>query len=313
MLHWQFAAHALLLALMTAATFIDFDEQTIPDRITVAGTLLALAFAACVPLSHLPVLVRLPTAVGGIGVGALHVASPHDFPDWFFSWRGLALGWLIFAGWCAALAPATCTLRRGWARAVQYYLASLARHAHSLWLAGLAIVGWGGMAAVWWQQDEHWQALITALVGLAFGGGLIWAVRIVGWVALKREAMGFGDVTLMAMIGAFLGWQPALLVFFFSPATAVIVAVTQWLLTRRHEIAFGPYLCVSALYVVVAWASIWHGYAEDIFSMGWLMVAIVAACLLLMMGLLMLMRLVREALLGRDEETGKRREGERGR
>jgi prepilin signal peptidase PulO-like enzyme (type II secretory pathway) len=311
MLHWQFAAHAVLLALMTAATFIDFDEQTIPDRITVPGTLLGLALAASIPISHLPVLVRPTKGVAEIGVGTLHVASPHDFPEWLFTWRGLTLGCLIFAGWCAALAPATCTLRRGWAKSVQYYLASLVRDRLAPWFAVLAIVGCGAIAAIWWQGGGHWQALFTSLVGLAFGGGLIWAVRIVGWVALRREAMGFGDVTLMAMIGAFLGWQPALLVFFFSPATAVIVAVTQWIITRRHEIAFGPYLCLSALYVIVAWASIWNGYAEEIFSMGWLMAAIVAACLLLMMGLLMLMRIAREAVFGKDGERGREGDGER--
>jgi leader peptidase (prepilin peptidase)/N-methyltransferase len=181
-------------------------------------------------------------------------------------------------------------------KAVPFYFVSIARRAASMWLMLLAAACCGGIAATWRASGPRWEALFTALVGLAFGGGLIWAVRIVGWIALRREAMGFGDVTLMAMIGAFLGWQPALLVFFYSPATAVIVAVTQWLITRRHEIAFGPYLCLSALYVLVAWRSIWTGYAEEIFSMGWLIVAMVAACLLLMMGLLMLLRMMREWL-----------------
>lgn len=298
MLHWHFLAHAVLIGLMTAATFIDFDEQTIPDSITIPGTLIALLFAVLVPQSLLPVVTRVPTAGGAIGILPLQVTSPHEFPEWLFGWQGLAWGCLIVALWCVALVPATCTLRQGWLRAAQYYLASFLRRSSSKWLAILAVAGCGGIAAVWWLGGERWEALFTSLVGLAFGGGLIWGVRIVGWIALKREAMGFGDVTLMAMIGAFLGWQPALLVFFFSPATAVVVAVTQWLITRKHEIAFGPYLCVSALYVIVAWRSIWIGYAAEIFSMGWLIVAMVAACLLLMMGLLMLMRIVREALSG---------------
>ena len=45
------------------------------------------------------------------------------------------------------------------------------------------------------------------------GGGIVWAVRIIASQALGVEAMGFGDVTLMCMIGAFVGWQPALLIF----------------------------------------------------------------------------------------------------
>ena len=43
----------------------------------------------------------------------------------------------------------------------------------------------------------------------------MWAVRIIGTLTLRQEAMGFGDVTLMAMIGAFTGWQSTLLIFFF--------------------------------------------------------------------------------------------------
>ena len=298
MLHWQFAAHAILLALMTAATFIDFDEKTIPDAITIPGTLLALLLAIVAPQSHLPVLTLVPGGFGFLGVGTLQLASPHSVPTWLLDWRGLAVACLAFVCWCAALLQATCTLRRGWGKAMQFYLASIARGPW-LRLVVLALVGCGAIAAVWRQGGQRWESLVTALVGLAFGGGLIWAVRIVGWIALRREAMGFGDVTLMAMIGAFLGWQPALLVFFFSPLTAVFVAVAQWAITRRHDIAFGPYLCLSALYILVAWRSIWHGWGDEIFSLGWFVVALVAVCLLLMLGLLMLFRIVRETLLER--------------
>ena len=61
-----------------------------------------------------------------------------------------------------------------------------------------------------------WAALLTALVGLVAGGGIVWVVRLIGAVALRREAMGFGDVTLMAMVGAFVGWQASLIVFFMT-------------------------------------------------------------------------------------------------
>ena len=43
------------------------------------------------------------------------------------------------------------------------------------------------------------------------GGLIVWGGRIVATHALKMEAMGFGDVTLVAMIGAYLGWQPCLM------------------------------------------------------------------------------------------------------
>ena len=45
----------------------------------------------------------------------------------------------------------------------------------------------------------------------------MWAVRLIGTAALRREAMGFGDVTLMMMIGTFLGWQACSDLFFLAP------------------------------------------------------------------------------------------------
>jgi hypothetical protein len=129
---------------------------------------------------------------------------------------------------------------------------------------------------------------------MVFGGGLIWAVRIVGSSALGQEAMGFGDVTLMAMIGAFTGWQATLIIFFLAPFAAVLISVTQWLLTRRKDIAFGPYLCLAALFTVVDWGDIWMRSAGRVFELGWFIPVMVPICLVLMAGMLSVLRLLRQ-------------------
>ena len=82
---------------------------------------------------------------------------------------------------------------------------------------------------------------------MAGAGGLVWAVRIIGAIVLRREAMGFGDVTLMAMIGAFLGWQPCLVIFFLAPFAGLVVGVLRLILFRDREIPYGPFLCLAAL------------------------------------------------------------------
>jgi prepilin signal peptidase PulO-like enzyme (type II secretory pathway) len=164
----------------------------------------------------------------------------------------------------------------------------------------LPFAGGAGVAFVWWLGGMHWQGLCTSLIGLAFGGALIWGVRIVGAWALQKEAMGFGDVTLVAMIGAFLGWQPSLLAFFLAPFAALFIAVAQWLITRKHEIAFGPYLCLGALILIVRWKAIWHDWTEPIFTLGWLIPAIVLVCLLLMGVMLMAWQGVKSRYLERD-------------
>jgi prepilin signal peptidase PulO-like enzyme (type II secretory pathway) len=290
MLHHMFISQAILMALMMVATFIDFDEKTIPDEITIPGTLLALALAAVWPDSHLPV-VRLLTPPPLAGYAPLLLTSTSDWPTWLNSWRGAALGAALFVGWCVALIPALCTLRRGWWNAVRYYFASLARESAWWKLLLLAVAGSPVIVAVWWGAGPQWEGLLTSLVGLAFGGGLVWAVRIVSGVALGKEAMGFGDVTLMAMIGAFLGWQPCLIIFSMSPFAALFVALAQWALTGRRDLAFGPYLCLAAVMVIVWWPSFWKNLGP-FFATGWLLLIGLAACLFLMMAMLMAWRMI---------------------
>ena len=293
MLHAQFVAHAILIGLMAACTFIDFDEKTIPDEITLPGMLLGLCLAGGLPISLLPILVPAPPPT----VTNLLFSSPGAFPAWAITWRGPLLASIAFSAWCLALIPATSTMRRGTFKAIAYYLASIARRRAWVRLLLLAAVGSAAIWIFWIVGGTSWQGLFTAVVGMAFGAALIWSVRVIGTLALREEAMGFGDVTLMAMIGAFLGWQSTLIVLFFSPVGALFVALAQWLFTGRRDIAFGPYLCVAALYLIVRWESIWSA-AAPVFEMGWLLIAILAACLLLMLGLLMLMRIIRQALFG---------------
>jgi prepilin signal peptidase PulO-like enzyme (type II secretory pathway) len=110
---------------------------------------------------------------------------------------------------------------------------------------------------------EMWESLFGSLLGMAFAGGAVWAVRIVAGYALQQEAMGFGDVTLMAMIGTFVGWQASLLVFGLAPFAALLIAGGQYLFTNNRELAFGPYLSLAAVCLLVGWHWIWHDWARD--------------------------------------------------
>lgn len=155
----------------------------------------------------------------------------------------------------------------------------------------MGVLGTLLVAGVWWFGGERWEGLLTSLVGMAAGGGIIWAVRLTASAVLHREAMGFGDVTLMAMIGAFLGWQACLIVFFLAPFAGLAIGVFSVILHREPEIPYGPFLCLAATCVLVWWKAVWM-WAETPFGLGLIIVPIFAVGLVLMAGMLWLWRTV---------------------
>ncbi len=314
-LHVQFLAHTLLIVFMLAASLIDADEKIIPDAITVPGTWLGLFLAAIVPRSLLPAIVPdLLVAPGQpVPAGIWHI---FDMPGmrWPFLDLTAPLGWPVWLdgvtnvlpltvalacwwAWCAALLPRPWRGRHGWRVAVGLLFARLVRERATYRVAGMTLLGSVGIVAVWLAGGDGWRGLLTALVGMAGGGGIIWVVRIIGTAVLRREAMGFGDVTLMAMIGTFLGWQACLMVFFLAPLAGLVVGLVQVVVLRDSEIPYGPFLCLAALTLLVAWAPVW-AWAWGIFALGWMVPLVVAFCMVLMALLLGAWMILRNAFGG---------------
>ena len=101
---------------------------------------------------------------------------------------------------------------------------------------------------------EPLAALGMAGVGMLVGGGSVWLTRILGTLGFGREAMGLGDVHLMAAAGAVIGWRDALLAYLIAPFVALgWIAVSGALARMRggatRELPYGPHL---ALAVVIA-------------------------------------------------------------
>ena len=278
-----FLSHAMLLFWLVIATFIDFDERTIPDGVTVPGTILGLLFAAKFPGSLLPV--KAP-------IGHLWMFAPAPWNLWMDGKRGLLLGIACFMAWCFALAHKTWYVRRGLATAIRYLCVSMARTEQNKQIVRMAVVGVATIVLVWSFGDNRWRSLLTALVGMAFGGGLVWSIRIVGSWAAGREAMGFGDVTLMAMIGAYLGWQSTLMVFFLAPFAGIALTVFHKLTSSDAELAFGPFLSLGTLTLIVFWASLWPRW-EPLFGLGLVIPAFLAVMLAFLAISLLLIRLIR--------------------
>jgi leader peptidase (prepilin peptidase) / N-methyltransferase len=313
--HEQFLAHIALFCFMLAAFWIDFDEMTIPDGITVPGTLLGLVMMGAWPYALLP----QTNASGPFGLPAassVWLTSPDEIPPPLGNplapprcvqpWDvpavtgGAALAAAIagFCIWCFALTPGLWSTRHGYWRAVRVFTARMVRERATYALLALALIGSAAIAAVWSLGGPHWAGLASGLAGLAVGGGLVWIIRILGSMAMGREAMGFGDVTLLAMIGAFLGWQATIVVFFLAPLLGVVIGIGRLLLQGEKAIPFGPFLCLAAAATVLFWPAIWDFFGERYFSLGWLLLAVLLGCLSLLLVLLPPVRWLVEWLRG---------------
>lgn len=285
-LHACYTSHVCLLSLMTIATFIDIDEQTIPDLVTLPGALLGMCIAAVLPQAQLPI------PDGASLYRPLLLNAPQAWPTWLTGTAALGTALALYLSWWFAIWPRkTWTLRRGLLKAWMYLGVSLFRFPGWKWLAGLLMLGLLGVTVSWRVGGLHWESLLSSLVGACWGGLIVWSVRVVGGQVLGREAMGFGDVTLLAMIGAFLGWQPVSMVFFLAPFAGAALAVLQRLLTGENAIAFGPFLCAAALMLIVGWPMCWQHWAARAVWIGWWIPVIGLVCLLFMGLLLWLFRL----------------------
>jgi leader peptidase (prepilin peptidase) / N-methyltransferase len=85
----------------------------------------------------------------------------------------------------------------------------------------------------------------------------------------------------MAMIGAYLGWQPCLVVFFLAPFAGLVVGVLRLILFRDKVIPYGPFLCLATLFLIVGWNTIWNR-TQEFFAVSWLVPLVMLACLVLM-------------------------------
>jgi leader peptidase (prepilin peptidase)/N-methyltransferase len=90
----------------------------------------------------------------------------------------------------------------------------------------------------------------NSLVGTLLGGGSLFLVATLYQWLFKREGMGGGDVKLLAMIGAFLGWKAVILTILLSSLIGSITGIIMMVLKGKdfkYAIPFGPFLSLGAV------------------------------------------------------------------
>ena len=151
-----------------------------------------------------------------------------------------------------------------------YSVAQVLRPSFPGWLQPLLFPGSSVEFAA---ANPRLHAILVSLAGLIVGGGIVWTVRLVGYWVLRQEAMGFGDVVLMAMVGSVIGWQPVVIVFFVAPLLAVASALFSWLARRDREIPYGPWLSLGTVLLLLSWRHSWP-VAKRVFDMGPLLICV---------------------------------------
>lgn len=124
-------------------------------------------------------------------------------------------------------------------------------------VAGLLLNGsavfWSGMALT---------SPLNALLGVIVGYGGLWLLSIGYHLATGRHGMGGGDLKLLGMIGAWLGWQAVFLTLFIAAVSGGLVAVIYRLRGKGRDYAmpFGPYLTLGGWLMLLWPRQIIHGY-----------------------------------------------------
>ncbi len=104
-----------------------------------------------------------------------------------------------------------------------------------------------GFAGSFFNPLVSWQ---QSALGILIGGGLLYTIALAYMLLTRREGMGGGDIKLLAMIGAFLGWQSLLYVIFASSLVGSVVGIAVMRIQgkgSRTRIPFGPFLALAAM------------------------------------------------------------------
>ncbi|MFH1878843.1 MAG: prepilin peptidase [Candidatus Omnitrophota bacterium] len=91
-------------------------------------------------------------------------------------------------------------------------------------------------------------SFLNSAAGVAAGGGSMFLLGVAGELIFRKEALGGGDVKLMAMLGAFLGWKLILVTFFIAPLFGACVGIFMKIKFRSEIIPYGPFLSLGAVF-----------------------------------------------------------------
>jgi leader peptidase (prepilin peptidase)/N-methyltransferase len=108
-----------------------------------------------------------------------------------------------------------------------------------------------------------WQA---SLVGVVVGGGVLWAIAEIYYRVRKEEGLGMGDVKMLGMIGAFLGWKLVLVTLMLASFGGTVIGLGVMLGKKqslKYALPFGTFLAAAAIVAAVGGERILDWYLRQ--------------------------------------------------
>lgn len=253
----------VLVSLLLAATFIDIDHFIIPDSITIGGTVAGLVASFAIPTLHGQTVWWKGGVEGLVGAAVGFVML----------WLIVLMGKMMFGKIHHRFdEPAEFEISQPGGEDAPIVI-RLGEHTYE----------WGDVFF------RKWDRLEMEVLELSFDGEKVEmkeGFRVLGdaleldgerveldtvkkvtgkilSAVVPREAMGFGDVKFMAMIGAFLGWDAAIFTIFAASILGAIVGLVQKFVLREEwarPLPFGPYLALGAFLWMFTGPAIWFWY-----------------------------------------------------
>lgn len=252
----------ILSALLIAATFIDIDHMIIPDSITLGGLGVGLLASVIVPAIQ-----QEKTWQGGLLAGLIGAAL-----GYCLLWGVVLLGKMMFG-----------LIKHEFAEAVDFEISQPGGEDEAI------IIQLGPEQKYEWQDvfyraSDRMEMDVTEVRFNDVAQEVRESFKIVGdgfvidgvktpldgvkkvtgkctRAVVPREAMGYGDVKFIAMIGAFLGWKAVLITIMSACCFGAIIGLIQKWLSKDSKIPFGPYLALGAFIFIFTGVAIWNWYA----------------------------------------------------
>jgi len=253
----------ILMALLIAATFIDFDHFIIPDSITLGGLVVGLICSFLVPELH-----KQDAMWRGLAQGALGAAI-----GYMMLWMIVLMGKMMFGKISHQFDEPTKFEFSQQGGEEESIIIKLGEHQYE-WHE-VFFRKWDRLELdtqeVYFNDQKQEMTDSFRVVGDGFEvdgkktdlGDVKKVTGTCTKAVVPREAMGFGDVKFIAMIGAFLGWQAVLFTVFAASIIGAVIGVLQKISGREQwsrPLPFGPYLALGAVLWMFTGPFIWFWY-----------------------------------------------------